>query len=118
MTLRNVILLAPSGLVLFAKEYGQAVAQPRLLGSLLTAMTEFATQNGAMGVKEELIDDAMDSAFAGIDFSGMLSPLPPAPSPPGARAPHTSSPQPRSPTTARTAVSPRGASYAMQANAT
>ena len=48
MTLRNVILLAPSGLVLFAKEYGQAVAQPRLLGSLLTAMTEFATQTTAM----------------------------------------------------------------------
>ena len=48
MTLRNVIVLAPSGLVLFAKEYGHAVAQPRLLGSLLTAMTEFATQTTAM----------------------------------------------------------------------
>ena len=48
MTLRNVIVLAPSGLVLFAKEYGKAVAQPRLLGSLLTAMTEFAAQTTAM----------------------------------------------------------------------
>ena len=48
MTLRNVIVLAPSGLVLFAKEYGKAVAQPRLLGSLLTAMTEFAGQTTAM----------------------------------------------------------------------
>lgn len=48
MTLRNVIVFAPSGLVLFAKEYGQAVAQPRLLGSLLTAMTEFAMQTTAM----------------------------------------------------------------------
>mmetsp|Transcript_23651 Transcript_23651/g.70922 ORF Transcript_23651/g.70922 Transcript_23651/m.70922 type:complete len:271 (+) Transcript_23651:192-1004(+) len=48
MPLRNIILLAPSGLVLFAKEYGHAAAQPRLLGSLLTAMTEFATQTTAM----------------------------------------------------------------------
>jgi len=48
MPLRNVIVLAPSGLVLFAKEYGKAAAQPRLLGSLLTAMAEFATQTTAM----------------------------------------------------------------------
>ena len=40
MPIRNLIVLAPSGLVLFEKEYGkEKIAQPRLLGSLLTAMT-------------------------------------------------------------------------------
>ncbi|KAJ1459771.1 hypothetical protein M885DRAFT_511008 [Pelagophyceae sp. CCMP2097] len=48
MTLRNVIVLAASGLVLFAKDFFGAVAQPRLLGSLLTAMTEFSLQTTAM----------------------------------------------------------------------
>ena len=49
MPIRNLIVLAPSGLVLFEKEYGkEKIAQPRLLGSLLTAMTEFATQTTAM----------------------------------------------------------------------
>ena len=43
MPIRNLIVLAPSGLVLFEKEYSkEKIAQPRLLGSLLTAMTEFA----------------------------------------------------------------------------
>ena len=47
MPIRNLIVLAPSGLVLFEKEYSkEKIAQPRLLGSLLTAMTEFATQTG------------------------------------------------------------------------
>ena len=50
MPIRNLIVLAPSGLVLFEKEYSkEKLAQPRLLGSLLTAMTEFATQTTAMG---------------------------------------------------------------------
>ena len=49
MPIRNLIVLAPSGLVLFEKEYSkEKIAQPRLLGSLLTAMTEFATQTTAM----------------------------------------------------------------------
>ena len=40
MPIRNLIVLAPSGLVLFEKEYSkEKLAQPRLLGSLLTAMT-------------------------------------------------------------------------------
>ena len=35
--------------MLFEKEYSkEKLAQPRLLGSLLTAMTEFATQTTAM----------------------------------------------------------------------
>lgn len=48
MTLRNVIVLAQSGLVLFAKDFVHGVAQPRLLGSLLTAMTEFSEQTTGM----------------------------------------------------------------------
>ena len=49
MPIRNLIVLAPSGLVLFEKEYSkEKIAQPRLLGSLLTAMTEFATQTTAI----------------------------------------------------------------------
>jgi len=48
MTLRNVLILAQSGLVLFAKDFVNAVAQPRLLGSLLTVMTEFSAQTTGM----------------------------------------------------------------------
>ncbi|KAJ8611936.1 hypothetical protein CTAYLR_004364 [Chrysophaeum taylorii] len=48
MTLRNVIVLAQSGLVLFAKDFVHGVAQPRLLGSLLTAVTEFSMQTTGM----------------------------------------------------------------------
>lgn len=33
--IRNVLLMATSGLVLFSKEFVNAVAQPRLIGSLL-----------------------------------------------------------------------------------
>ena len=48
MTLRNVIVLAASGLVVYAKDFVGAVAQPRLVGSLLTAMTEFSQQTTSM----------------------------------------------------------------------
>ena len=51
MPIRNLIVLAPSELVLFEKEYSkEKIAQPRLLGSLLTAMTEFATQTTTAAV--------------------------------------------------------------------
>ncbi|KDO26032.1 hypothetical protein SPRG_08685 [Saprolegnia parasitica CBS 223.65] len=42
--LRNVLLMATSGLVLFSKEFANAIAQPRLIGSLLTAMLEFSAK--------------------------------------------------------------------------
>lgn len=42
--------MATSGLVLFSKEFENSVAQPRLLGSLLTAMLEFSQQTAGMGV--------------------------------------------------------------------
>lgn len=48
--IRNVLLMATSGLVLFAKEFVNAVAQPRLIGSLLTAMIEFSQQTTGMQV--------------------------------------------------------------------
>ncbi|ETV65596.1 hypothetical protein H257_17746 [Aphanomyces astaci] len=42
--LRNVLLMATSGLVLFSKEFVNAIAQPRLIGSLLTAILEFSAK--------------------------------------------------------------------------
>ncbi|TDH66341.1 uncharacterized protein CCR75_002734 [Bremia lactucae] len=42
--LRNVLIMASSGIVLFSKEYVNAVAQPRLVGSLITAMLEFSSK--------------------------------------------------------------------------
>ncbi|KAL7683643.1 hypothetical protein Plhal304r1_c040g0118131 [Plasmopara halstedii] len=42
--LRNVLIMASSGIVLFSKEYANAVAQPRLVGSLITAMLEFSNK--------------------------------------------------------------------------
>jgi len=49
MTVCNVLILAQSGLVLFAKDFVKAVIeQPRLLGSLLTAMTEFSERCSGM----------------------------------------------------------------------
>lgn len=48
--LKNVILISASGLVLFSKEFMDAVAQPRLIGSLLTAMIEFSKRATGMAV--------------------------------------------------------------------
>jgi len=42
--LRNVLLLSSSGLLLFSKEFVNAAAQPRMLGSVLVAMLEKAKQ--------------------------------------------------------------------------
>lgn len=42
--------MATSGLVLFSKEFVNSVAQPRLIGSLLTAMIEFSQQTSGMFV--------------------------------------------------------------------
>mmetsp|Transcript_4997 Transcript_4997/g.7635 ORF Transcript_4997/g.7635 Transcript_4997/m.7635 type:complete len:251 (-) Transcript_4997:201-953(-) len=48
--IHNVLLMATSGLVLFSKEFVNSVAQPRLIGSLLTAMIEFSQQTSGMQV--------------------------------------------------------------------
>ena len=49
--LRNVLIIATtSGLPLFSKEFLNAVAQPRLIGSLLTAMMEWAVRTTGMPV--------------------------------------------------------------------
>jgi hypothetical protein len=42
--------MATSGLVLFSKEFANGVAQPRLIGSLLTAILEFSLQTTGMAV--------------------------------------------------------------------
>lgn len=42
--LRNLLIISASGLLLFSKEFVNAAAQPRLLGSVMTAMLEKARQ--------------------------------------------------------------------------
>lgn len=49
--LRNIIIIgSTSGLVLFSKEFANSIAQPRLVGSLITAIIEFGQQTTGMGV--------------------------------------------------------------------
>ncbi|KAJ1407601.1 hypothetical protein B484DRAFT_337174 [Ochromonadaceae sp. CCMP2298] len=49
--LRNVIIIgSTSGLVLFSMEFAKGVSQPRLIGSLITAIIEFGRQTTGMGV--------------------------------------------------------------------
>jgi len=42
--------MATSGLILFSKEFVNSIAKPRLVGSLITAIIEFAQQTTGMGV--------------------------------------------------------------------
>jgi hypothetical protein len=46
--IRTLILISQSGLVLFIKSFVNAVSQPRLIGSLLTAMIEFSSKVAGM----------------------------------------------------------------------
>ena len=48
--LRNVIIITTSGLVLFSKEFVDSLSQPRLLGSLMTALIEFSNKVTGMPV--------------------------------------------------------------------
>lgn len=48
--IRNVLVMAKSGVVLFSKEFVNPVAQPRLVGSLLTAILEFSNLSAGMQV--------------------------------------------------------------------
>ncbi len=48
--LRNIIIMGTSGLVLFTKEFVNSISQPRLVGSLITAIIEFGQQTTGMGV--------------------------------------------------------------------
>mmetsp|Transcript_9224 Transcript_9224/g.15163 ORF Transcript_9224/g.15163 Transcript_9224/m.15163 type:complete len:248 (-) Transcript_9224:386-1129(-) len=43
--LRNLLIISASGLVLFSKEFVNAISQSRLVGSLIAAMLEFSAQN-------------------------------------------------------------------------
>lgn len=48
--LRNLLLISSSGIVLFSKEFVRAVAKPRLIGGLVTAMLDFAEQRTGLPV--------------------------------------------------------------------
>ena len=48
--LRNVLIFSSSGLILFSKEFVDSVSQPRLIGSLITALIEFSTTVTGMPV--------------------------------------------------------------------
>lgn len=49
--LRNIIIIgSTSGLVLFSKVFAHGISQPRLVGSLITAIIEFGQQTTGMGV--------------------------------------------------------------------
>ena len=49
--LRNIIIIgSTSGLVLFSKVFAGGISQPRLVGSLITAIIEFGQQTTGMGV--------------------------------------------------------------------
>mmetsp|Transcript_6956 Transcript_6956/g.24737 ORF Transcript_6956/g.24737 Transcript_6956/m.24737 type:complete len:245 (-) Transcript_6956:94-828(-) len=48
--LRNVLIISASGLVLFSKEFANAIAQPRLVGSLIRTMIEFSVKSAGMPV--------------------------------------------------------------------
>jgi hypothetical protein len=48
--IRNVLIMATSGLVLFSKAFTNSISQARLIGSLITAIIEFSQQTTGMGV--------------------------------------------------------------------
>jgi len=48
--LRNLLLISTSGIVLYSKEFVRAVAKPRLIGGLVTAMLDFAEQRTGLPV--------------------------------------------------------------------
>eukprot|EP00871_Galdieria_phlegrea_P005571 jgi/Galph1/6014/GphlegSOOS_G4750.1 len=48
--LHNLLIISSSGLVLYSREFSNNLAQPRLIGSLLTALTEFSKRNMALPV--------------------------------------------------------------------
>jgi len=48
--LRNLIIISSSGIVLFSKEFIRAVAKPRMIGGLITAMLDFSEQRTGLPV--------------------------------------------------------------------
>jgi len=46
--LKNIIILQNSGMILFSKEFPNTIAQPRLVGSLITTLIEFGRQTTGM----------------------------------------------------------------------
>lgn len=48
--LRNILIIGANGLVIFSQNYGSAVSQPRLVGSLIRTMVEFANRSTGMAL--------------------------------------------------------------------
>jgi hypothetical protein len=67
--LKNIIVVSSSGLVLFSKEYETSVSQPRLIGSLLTAITEFSKNVAGMPVSYIQLKGVAVTIVATFDIS-------------------------------------------------
>jgi hypothetical protein len=48
--IRTIVIMTTSGLLLYSKEFSNSIAQPSMVGSLLTAMIEFSQQTTGMAV--------------------------------------------------------------------
>jgi hypothetical protein len=60
--LRTCLIVSASGLVLFCRQFGDGLQQPRLVGSLLRALIEFAVQTTSLPVSYiELTNGAASS---------------------------------------------------------
>jgi hypothetical protein len=66
--LRNILIIgSTSGIVLFSKAFAHGIAQPRLIGSLLTAIMEFGQQTTGMGVCHIELTNVSVSVMANDD---------------------------------------------------
>jgi len=48
--IHHFLITSSSGLVLYSREFTSSLAQPRLVGSLLTALVEFSKKNVSLPV--------------------------------------------------------------------
>ena len=67
--LKNILVVSSSGLVLFSKEYETSVSQPRLIGSLLTAIAEFSKNVAGMPVSYIQLKGVAVTIVATFDIS-------------------------------------------------
>ena len=67
--LKNILVVSSSGLGLFSKEYETSVSQPRLIGSLLTAIAEFSKNVAGMPVSYIQLKGVAVTIVATFDIS-------------------------------------------------
>lgn len=48
--IRNVLIISASGLVLYSREFANAIDQPRLVGSLIRTLIEFSSKSAGVPV--------------------------------------------------------------------